>query len=325
MTAHTDEVGLSGVAGLLAPRRHDLSELAAAGLLTSSTEALTAFGFERAHICDPDYLPEEMALDAARAALGDAGLQPHEVDVVMWASARPEGHVRTGSGPSRFAGSDPMRSFRYTSAWLQDVLGLHNAEVMAVAQQGCSTMFAALRVARSLLMAEPGRQHVLCVGVDVLPPGRPAKSSTTSSAMLRVPSSFPADVFRRSGLDSAKSRAATTATPPRAARRSWLPTFRQPNWSSTSCSREHGLAPGDIDVVVPTGVSRFELGHSAAARGISSDRLHVGLPSFGHTIIADSFLYLGELRRLGQVPRGSRLLLFTYGFGSSWCGLLLEH
>jgi len=49
------------------------------------------------------------------------------------------------------------------------------------------------------------------------------------------------------------------------------------------------------------------------------------VPSFGHTMTSDSFVFLSALRRAAHVPRGSRLLLFTYGFGSSWCGLLLEH
>ena len=322
MTAHTDEVGLSGVAGVLAPRRRDLSELAASGLLTSSPEALTAFGFERAHICDPDYLPEEMALDAARAALGDAGLQPHEVDVVVWASARPEGHVRTGSG---FAGSDPMRSFRYTSAWLQDVLGLHNADVMAVAQQGCSTMFAALRVARALLLAESGRQHVLCVGVDVLPPGaaREILYNVISDAACAVVVSR--GCLQEKWLGFTQISRGYYCDPAACGPEIVAAYFPTAKVVIDQLLREHGLAPGDIDVVVPTGVNRSSWDILLRLVGISSDRLHVGLPSFGHTIIADSFLYLGELRRLGQVPRGSRLLLFTYGFGSSWCGLLLEH
>jgi hypothetical protein len=41
-------------------------ELTAMGLLSSSPQALSAFGFERAHVCDANYPPEEMALDAAR-------------------------------------------------------------------------------------------------------------------------------------------------------------------------------------------------------------------------------------------------------------------
>jgi 3-oxoacyl-[acyl-carrier-protein] synthase-3 len=325
VTTHMGEVGLSGVAGLLAPRRHDLSELAAAGLLTSSTEALTAFGFERAHICDADYLPEEMALDAARAALGDAGLQPYEVDLVVWASARPEGHVRSGPSTGRFAGCDPMRGFRYTSAWLQEVLGLHNAEVMAVAQQGCSTMFAALRVARSMLLAEPGRQHALCVGVDVLPPGAPreilynvisdaACAVVVSRGCLQEKWLGFTQISRGYYCDPAACGPEIVAA--------YFPTAKA---VIDQLLREHGLRPGDIDVVVPTGVSRSSWDILLRLVGISPDRLHVGLPSFGHTITADSFLYLEELRRLRQVPRGSRLLLFTYGFGSSWCGLLLEH
>ena len=65
-----------------------------------------------------------------------------------------------------------MQGFCYV-CMAQNVLDLHNADVMAVAQQGCSTMFGALRVARSLLLAERGRRHALCVGVDSLPEGAP--------------------------------------------------------------------------------------------------------------------------------------------------------
>ena len=92
VTQKAVSVGLSGVAGVLPPRLQP-RELAAAGLLSSSPQTLAALGFERAHICDADYRPEEMALDAARAALNDAGLGSHEIDAVIWASARSETHI----------------------------------------------------------------------------------------------------------------------------------------------------------------------------------------------------------------------------------------
>jgi 3-oxoacyl-[acyl-carrier-protein] synthase-3 len=325
VTAHTGDIGISGVAGLLAPRQKDLGELAAAGLLSSSPDVLTGFGFERAHICDPGYLPEEMALDAARVALSDAGLQPYEVDLVVWASARPEGHVRSGASTSRFAGRDPMQGFRYTSAWLQDVLGLHNAEVMAVAQQGCATMFAALRVARAVLLADPGRQHALCVGVDVLPADAPREIlyNVISDAACAVVISRGCRQDRWLGFTqiSRGYYCDPAACGPEIVA-SYFPTAKA---VIDKLLHEHGLSPADIDVVVPTGVNRSSWDILLRLVGISPDRLHRGLPSFGHTITADSFLYLQELRRLGQVPVGSRLLMFTYGFGSSWCGLLLEH
>ena len=56
----------------------------------------------------------------------------------------------------------------------------------------------------------------------------------------------------------------------------------------------------------------------------TEDRLYQYRKRFGHTIAADSFLLLEEAVATGAVRPGMRVLLFTYGFGSSWCALLLE-
>jgi 3-oxoacyl-[acyl-carrier-protein] synthase III len=322
VTANLDDVGLSGVAGILPRRQCDLTELAAAGLLSSSPQALADFGFERAHICDAIDQPGEMALDAARAAMSDAGLQPYEVDVLVWAGARAESHLCVAGASNA---GEVLRGFRYSSAWLQNALDLHNAEVMAVAQQGCATMFAALRVARAILLAEPDRRHALCVGVDTLPAGAPRE------ILFNVVSDAACAVVVSRGCATDK----------------WVG-YRQLSrgyyWDPAACGPEivaayfptakvvidrllaaHDLRPCDIDAVVATGVSRCSWEILMRLVGIPEDRLFRALPSFGHTITADSFLYLEELRRLGQIRRGSKLLLFTYGFGSSWCALLLEH
>jgi 3-oxoacyl-[acyl-carrier-protein] synthase-3 len=333
MTETAGEIGLSGVAGVLPPRQHDLEELAAAGLLRSSPQALSAFGFERAHVCDGTYRLEDMALDAARAALSDAGVEPRDVDVLIWASARPENHIRSRSvsekpehAPGgRSAGGDVMQGFRYTSAWLQNALGLHRANVMAVAQQGCSTMFAALRVARALLLAEPGLDHVLCVGVDVLPDG------AAREILYNVISDAACAVVVSRGCREEKWRGFTQLSrgyycdPAACGPEIVAAYFPTAKVVVEQLLIEHGLQPDDIDVVVPTGVNRSSWDILLRLVGIPAGRLHCGLPSFGHTMTADSFLHLQDLRRRGEVPRGSRLLLFTYGFGSSWCGLLLEH
>ena len=320
----TDVVGLSGVAGVLPSRSRGLDELADAGLLVSSPQSLGAFGFTRAFISDSEYPLHDMALDAARAALSDAGLQPHQVDLLVCASARPEAHVRPRY-PGASSDSDVMQGFRYTSAWLQNVLDLHNASVTAVAQQGCTTMLGALRVARALLLAEPERQHALCVGLDALPDGAPRELlyNVISDAACAVVVSRGCRQERWIGCtqlshghywDPAASGPEIIAA--------YFPTARAViEKLLTDC----GLRPTDVDVVVPTGVNHSSWDILLRMVGIPADRLHRNLPSFGHTITADSFLYLQELRRRGEVPRGARLLMFTYGFGSSWCALLLEH
>jgi 3-oxoacyl-[acyl-carrier-protein] synthase III len=333
-------IGLSGVAGVLAPGTKDLTDLAAAGLVSSPVATLAGFGFERVHVCDAHCSVEDLAVDAARAALSDAGLQPHDVDLLVYASARAESQLKGGArgagvlgsaGTAGIAGGaktlddEVMRGFRYSSAWLQHTLELHGAEVMAVAQQGCATMFSALRVARGLLVAEPERQHVLCVGVDALPPGA-----------------------NREVLYNVISDAACAAVVSRGCTRERWIGFQQVSkgyyWDPSACGPEivaayfptakavieqllidHDLEPADIDLVIPTGVNKTSWDILLRLVGIPRDRLQTGLRSYGHTIAADSFLNLEALRVRDEVARGSRLLLFAYGFGSSWCGLLLEH
>jgi 3-oxoacyl-[acyl-carrier-protein] synthase III len=86
-----------------------------------------------------------------------------------------------------------------------------------------------------------------------------------------------------------------------------------------------GLKPADIGWLVPTGVSAESWRILAQLVGVAPERIYQSPRSFGHTVAADNFLYLAEIRSAARIPAGERLLLFTYGFGSSWCGLLLEH
>ena len=326
MRRNGEPIGLSGVAGVLPRYQRDLNELNGAGLLSSSPEALEALGFRCAHVCEPGLALEQMALEAAQLALNDAGLRPPDVDFLIWASARPENHLRPSHAPSApESGSDAMDGFRYASAWLQDALDLRNADVLAVAQQGCSTMFSALRIARSLLLSEPQRQHALCVGVDMLPRGahREILYNVISDAACAVVVSrgCQEDVWlgysqlsRGHYWDPSNSEPQILAA--------YFPTAAM---LLRRLLAEHSLRPDEVDVVVPTGVSRASWDILLRLVGIPEDRLFTDLASFGHTMTSDTFVHLQELRRRGVVPRGSRLLLFTFGFGCSWCGLLLEH
>jgi 3-oxoacyl-[acyl-carrier-protein] synthase-3 len=319
-------VGLRGVGAVLPPRSLDLDQLASQGLLVSTPETLNQFGFCQAYLADHDHDAGWLALQAARAALDDAGLQADQIDLVIWASALADNHLRVDPEDRAGTGRQAvLKEFRYASGWLQEELGLHQAQVLAVAQQGCVSMFSALRLARSLLVAEPGLRHALCVGVDVLPSAAPREIlfNLISDAACAVVVSRGCPRDRWAGYHQI-SRGYY-----------WDPLARQPeilaSYFPTSrlviqeLLRQQGLGPADIDLVVPTGVSRPSWDILLRLVGIPAERLYQGVDSFGHTIMADSFLFLQDLRRRGKAPAGSRLLLFSYGFGSSWCGLLLEH
>jgi 3-oxoacyl-[acyl-carrier-protein] synthase-3 len=276
-------------------------------------------------VCGPADSACSLALAAARGALLDAALEPDQIDLVIWASARPENHLRPADDGMRAAGAGLMDGFRYASGWLQETLELHNAEVMAVAQQGCSTMFAALRVARSMLLADSHRRHVLCVGADILPANAPREIlyNVISDAACAVVLSrdCPRDqwiadrhVSRGYYWDPVARQSEIVAA--------YFPTAKA---LIDQLLFDNGLTPDQVDVVVPTGVNRASWQILMRLVGIPEGRFFAGLPSFGHTMTSDNFLYLQALRAGRCVEPGSRLLLFTYGFGSSWCAILLEH
>jgi 3-oxoacyl-[acyl-carrier-protein] synthase-3 len=319
-------VGLRGVGAILPPCSLDLDQLASRGLLVSPPENLSQFGFCQAYLADQDHDAGWLALQAAQAALDDAVLQAEQIDLLIWASALADNHLRDDPEDREGSGRQTvLKGFRYASGWLQEELGLHQAQVLAVAQQGCVSMFSALRLARALLLAEPGLRHALCVGVDVLPSTAPREILynliSDAACAVVVSRDCPRDrwagyhqISRGYYWDPLARQAEILA--------SYFPTSRL---VIQELLAQQELRPADIDLVVPTGVSRPSWDILLRLVGIPSERLYRGVDSFGHTIIADSFLLLQDLRRRGEVPLGSRLLLFSYGFGSSWCGLLLEH
>ena len=79
-----------------------------------------------------------------------------------------------------------------------------------------------------------------------------------------------------------------------------------------------------LRLVIPTGVNASSWPILLRLCGIPQERLYRIGRRFGHTIAADSFLLLEEARASGCLASGMRVLLFAYGFGSSWCALLLE-
>lgn len=324
-TAPPVPVGLRAVAGELAGERLGLDELARRGLLTSPVAALAESGFEHAHVATDGEGATELARRVATAALEEAGVAAGDVDALFWVSALPRGHVVPAVGGTACGGEEAvLADFRYSGSWLQEALGLDRAAVTAVTQQGCASMFASLRLARGLLLSEPEVETVLCVGVDVLPPGahREILYNVISDAACAVVLTRDSQVDRWLGY---RQLSRGSSWDPVASRdeilASYFPTARLVIEEAVEAA---GLRPDDVDRVIPTGVTRASWEILMDLTGIPADRL-VPPPAFGHTILADPFLVLADLRRRGELQRGERALLFTYGFGSSWAALLLEH
>jgi 3-oxoacyl-[acyl-carrier-protein] synthase-3 len=310
---HESHIGLSGLGTALPEHFVPLAELA----LSSDHETLCSFGFEGAYVADDIH---ELCREAAERALADAGLTPGEIDALIFAGALPQTHRRASEQPS----SSTLDEFCYTASWLHERLALGHAEVCAIAQQGCAGMFSALRHARALLIAEPALNHVLCVGGDALPSGagREVLYNVISDAACAVVVSNAGTRLRWRGFHQI-SKGYYWDIPAKQSEiiAAYFPTSRG---AIQGVLARTGLRAADIDLVIPTGVNASSWPILLRLCGIAEERLYQPRRRIGHTIAADPFIFLEEARATGCLHPGMRVLLFTYGFGSSWCALIVE-
>jgi 3-oxoacyl-[acyl-carrier-protein] synthase III len=299
----SSDIGISGHRALLPERFVPLAELETA----TPRATLADFGFEGAWVAET---VSDLAFTAAQSAIAAANLMPADIDGLLWASALPEGHQRASGVEAR----PPLNAFCYHGSWLQETLGLERAFVSGVAQQGCAGTFSALRQARALLCAEPNLRHVLCVAADRLPTGasREILYNVISDAVCAVVVSRGESDYRWLGYRQT-SKGYYWDVPRRESEiiAAYFPTAAL---TIKGLLSDLQVAPAEIDWVIPTGVN-------AASWPIL---MYQPRRRFGHTIAADSFLNLEEARAAGALRPGQKLLLFAYGFGSSWTALLLE-
>ena len=180
-------------------------------------------------------------------------------------------------------------------------------------------------MARAMLSAEPALRHVLCVGADALPAGasREILYNVISDAAAACVVSRRAERDRWLGFHQiTKGYYWDTPAMQKEIAAAYFPTARA---TIMGLLEKENLVPQDIDLVVPNGIQAPSWPVLMRLVGIPEDRLYCAGDRFGHTVAADNFIYLQHARREGRIAPGARVLLFTYGFGSSWSALLLEH
>lgn len=319
-----NQVGLRGIAAVLPPRTRDLDDLQRGGLLVSDLSALNQLGFEIVHTCDPRHDVGWLALESARLAMSRSAVESAEIDVLIWASALSETHVQSPEVEARMPIEEMLGRFHYRASWLQEELHLDNARVTGVAQQGCAGMFSALSVGHALLVSEPSLRNILCVGVDALPEGAPREilyNLISDAGCAVILSRENLQCRWRSFHQVSKGYYWNISEKQKEIMASYFPTSR-------AVIREllckAGISAADVRWILPTGVSKSSWDILANIASLDPGRIYRAAANFGHTIAADNLLNLQSLLESEKALPGDRLLLFTYGFGSTWCGLILE-
>jgi 3-oxoacyl-[acyl-carrier-protein] synthase-3 len=321
-------VSITGASYYLPPTVRSLGDLARDGLLSGAVEPLQTFGFANVHIA-ADESQVDMAVCAARSLLEDTGTSPDDVDLLLYAGALASSNVEPCAPPP--AGSvlnltSVAELFRYPASMLQHELDLANAVVAGVSQQGCASLFTAIRMGRDALIADPSVRQVLCVASDRLPSGAPR------DVVLNVISDGSCAVLLRRDETGHRILACHQVSKPMMYGDASLDAEVIAAYFPTAVStiettlRACGLTIDDIAWIIPHNVSlrswEILLGMLRAPRA----RLYsANIARVGHTIAADNVINLRDAHDAGLIAPGDKLLLFTFGFGLNWSCMILEH
>lgn len=135
--------------GVSIPERRIANEELAAKVDTTDEWIRSHTGIGARHIAADGEQTSDLAAAAARSALEKAKLGPHQIDLIVVATATPDYY-----------------GFPATACIVQDKIGAHGCAAMDVVA-GCTGFIYALDVASSMLEARKGR-HALVIGAETL-------------------------------------------------------------------------------------------------------------------------------------------------------------
>ncbi|MGH2682105.1 MAG: 3-oxoacyl-ACP synthase III family protein [Actinomycetota bacterium] len=311
-------IGIRALGYRLGSTEATLDELDADGLLASPPELLRSFGFDRVHVAESAEERRDLAHRAAGDLLTMNGIDPLDVDVLILFGGLPQ-----EPAPPEENG-ELIGRFRYPVGRLQHELGLGRATAFALGQQGCAALLSALRVARSLLVAEEAR-NVLCVGVDVVPPGarREVVYNVLSDGACAVLVSRPWERLRPVAFrqvtkgyywDSPARRDEIVAA--------YFPTARNVIREAVAAA---GLSLDDVSLVVPDNVSARSWQILLDLLDVPEERAFLGnVARKGHSISADLVVNLKDALEDRLPQPDAPVALFTFGFGANWGAAVLR-
>ena len=319
----SDAIGIRGISYALPAARRALSELETLGQLRSEPELLEQFGFSQVCIAEEE-TPYSLALTAAASLLAEQRIEPQAVDTLIYCGTPSIAFSPAGSAGGAADDIATTRRFRYPATRLQYDLGLVGASTFALDQLACTSLFAAVRMARALIQAADARR-VLCVCAEFFPEdaGREALYNCTADAACAVLVDAHSDRSRIvASAQTTKGYYWDADAMPNEIVASYFPTAA---YVIAQALRRAGWSPNDVSLVIPHNVSVRSWEILLGLTGIERARLWCrNVARIGHTLAGDNFINLRDAIDDGSVTPGDRLLLFSYGYGAHWTALALE-
>lgn len=326
---HLRTVSITGVGSCVPDRiltNGDLERM----VETSDEWITTRTGIRERRIAADGQATSDLATEAARRALADAGVQPEDVDLIIVATVTPD------------------MPFPSTACLVQHRLGATRAAAFDI-EAACSGFVYALDIA-SHFVASHTYNTVLVIGAEKMSSVVDWTDRNTcvlfgdgaGAAVLQNRPSAHGLLTTCLGSDGGKASllelpAGGSACPPTAesvaARRHFLrmdgkETFKNAVTAMVTAANQAlercGLGIGDIRCVIPHQANQRILSAVAERLGARPDQVFSNVEKYGNTSAASVGIALDEAVKSGRVRRGDLVLLVVFGAGLTWGAAVIE-
>jgi 3-oxoacyl-[acyl-carrier-protein] synthase-3 len=305
-------------------------------IVDTTDEWITArTGISERRIASDTQATSDLALEAAKKALADAGVSPEEVELVL---------VATGT---------PDMAFPATACLVQSRLGATNAAAFDLSA-ACSGFIYGLSVADGFIRSNTYKT-ILLIGAETMSRVVDWKDRTTcvlfgdgaGAVVLKAGDDDPADGGRglvQTDIHSDGSAWDYICVPGGGSR---LPpghdmvddgsqflrmrgneTFKVAVRNMESAARKvldaSGVKVDDLKLAVPHQANARILGAIADRLGLKDEQLFMNLNKYGNTSAASIPLALDEAAKSGRMASGDLILMLAFGSGLTWGASLMR-
>lgn len=298
---------------------------------TSDEWIVTRTGIRERRIARKDEAASDLALEASRMALADAGTKARDLDAIILATVTPD------------------VQFPATACFVQDRLGARNAAAFDLSA-ACSGFIYGLNIAHALVACREA-DKVLVVGVEVLSKFLDWKDRATcvlfgdGAGAAVVEAGLAGEGILGTYMKSDGSLADLL----------WIPAggSRKPTSEDSYLRGEHfikmkgdgvfkyavramadathrvlkkvGMDIADIDLFIPHQANIRIIDAVNQRLGLPREKVVVNLDRYGNTSSATIPIAYDEMVKAGKVKKGDVLLFVGFGGGLTWGAVLLRH
>ncbi len=299
---------------------------------TSDEWIVTRTGIRERHVVENGTVGTDLALEASRKALREAGLSPDGLDLILLGTVTPDYLV-----PS-------------SACILQQKLGATKAAAMDVVA-GCTGFIYGLATANAFIQSGM-YQNILVIGVEVLSKLTNYKDRNTcvlfgDAAGAAVVKAVPPDE-RRGILSTFLAADGSLAdllyvpiggtveplTPENYDQRGqyikmagnevFKSAVREMGEAAALALEKAGCSSEELTLLIPHQANIRIIEATAKRVGLPMEKVYVNIDKYGNTSSASVPLALWEARQTGRVKEGDLVLMVAFGAGFTWGSVLVR-